>query len=154
VIFELSDSLAAALGKLAVRIEHVGSTSVPGLAVKPTIDIDVVIRSRNDLAAAIERLQRSGISIAVNFVTALKDVMHSIVCTARLFTISACARKAKKHFAGTLLYEITYECTLNLWQSIRKSSALWHLPSAPTSAPTRMQRVLLSMHFWNGDHSD
>ena len=35
--------IAAALGGLALRIEHVGSTAVPGLAAKPVIDIDVVI---------------------------------------------------------------------------------------------------------------
>jgi GrpB-like predicted nucleotidyltransferase (UPF0157 family) len=56
IFAELRDSLAVALGKLAVRIEHVGSTGVPGLAAKPTIDIDLVIRSRGDLAVAIERL--------------------------------------------------------------------------------------------------
>lgn len=36
--------LVDALGDLALRIEHVGSTSVEGLAAKPIIDIDVVIR--------------------------------------------------------------------------------------------------------------
>ena len=35
--------LAAALGEYALAIEHVGSTSVPGLAAKPIIDLDVVI---------------------------------------------------------------------------------------------------------------
>ena len=35
--------LTAALGPCALKIEHVGSTSVPGLWAKPIIDIDVVI---------------------------------------------------------------------------------------------------------------
>jgi putative glutamine amidotransferase len=35
----------AALGDHAVRLEHVGSTSVPGLAAKPTVDIQVSMRS-------------------------------------------------------------------------------------------------------------
>jgi GrpB-like predicted nucleotidyltransferase (UPF0157 family) len=47
----LGDRLAAALGPLAVGIEHVGSTAVPGLAAKPIIDLDVVIASRADLPA-------------------------------------------------------------------------------------------------------
>ncbi|MGE0599444.1 MAG: GrpB family protein [Dehalococcoidia bacterium] len=34
------------LGNNCIGIEHVGSTSVPGLAAKPIIDIDVVISSR------------------------------------------------------------------------------------------------------------
>ncbi len=42
------------------RIEHVGSTSVPGLPAKPIIDIDVVIPSRADLPDAIRRLATLG----------------------------------------------------------------------------------------------
>jgi GrpB-like predicted nucleotidyltransferase (UPF0157 family) len=38
------DRLAAALGELAVRIDHFGSTAVPGLAAKPWIDIQVGVR--------------------------------------------------------------------------------------------------------------
>ncbi|HUL53050.1 MAG TPA: GrpB family protein [Opitutaceae bacterium] len=34
-----------ALGHLALRIEHVGSTSVPGLAAKPVIDIQISVAS-------------------------------------------------------------------------------------------------------------
>lgn len=52
--------LAEALGELAAEIEHVGSTSVPGLAAKPTIDLNVRLRSADDLPAVIERLARLG----------------------------------------------------------------------------------------------
>jgi GrpB-like predicted nucleotidyltransferase (UPF0157 family) len=38
------DRLVAALGDVAVRIDHVGSTAVPGLAAKPWIDIQVAVR--------------------------------------------------------------------------------------------------------------
>lgn len=37
--------LRAALGALALRIEHVGSTAVPGLVAKPVIDIQVSVAS-------------------------------------------------------------------------------------------------------------
>lgn len=40
----------------ALGIEHVGSTSVPGLAAKPIIDMDVVVATKADVALAIERL--------------------------------------------------------------------------------------------------
>lgn len=53
---EIRARIAFAMGNLALAIEHVGSTAVPGLAAKPIIDIDVVIRSRDDLPATIERL--------------------------------------------------------------------------------------------------
>ena len=51
---------AAALGDLAVAIEHVGSTSVPGLAAKPIIDMDVAVASLAHVPAAIERLAAIG----------------------------------------------------------------------------------------------
>ncbi len=52
--------ITPALGELAAAIEHVGSTSVPGLAAKPTIDLVVRLRAAADLPAAIERLARLG----------------------------------------------------------------------------------------------
>lgn len=45
----------------AIAIEHVGSTSVPGLAAKPVLDIDVVIPSR-EIQLAITRLSSLGYS--------------------------------------------------------------------------------------------
>jgi GrpB-like predicted nucleotidyltransferase (UPF0157 family) len=42
------DRVAAALGPHALRIEHVGSTSVPGLAAKPVIDIAVAVERVDD----------------------------------------------------------------------------------------------------------
>jgi len=40
--------LAGALGARALRIEHVGSTSVPGLAAKPIVDIVVAVHDVDD----------------------------------------------------------------------------------------------------------
>lgn len=54
--------LAASLGDIAIAIEHVGSTAVPGLAAKPIIDIDVLLARSEILPAAIERLSNIGYS--------------------------------------------------------------------------------------------
>ncbi len=45
---------------LAVGMEHVGSTSVPGLAAKPVIDCDIVVARTDDVSEAIKRLERLG----------------------------------------------------------------------------------------------
>ncbi len=42
-----------------IAIEHVGSTSVPGLAAKPVTDIGIVV-ARAHVAAAIEAMERIG----------------------------------------------------------------------------------------------
>ncbi len=52
--------VAPVLGAHAVSIEHVGSTSVPGLWAKPILDIDVGIASRADLPAVIGLLAAIG----------------------------------------------------------------------------------------------
>lgn len=48
-----------ALGNTALRIEHVGSTSVRGLFAKPIIDIDVVVE-KESVDEAIRRLEAIG----------------------------------------------------------------------------------------------
>lgn len=57
---EMRAKLTDALGDLGVSIEHVGSTAVPGLAAKPILDIDVLLRSAEDLPLAIARLAALG----------------------------------------------------------------------------------------------
>ena len=56
----IRSELDFALRDLAVRIEHVGSTSVEGLSAKPVIDIDVVIRDRSVLPEVVISLQKTG----------------------------------------------------------------------------------------------
>lgn len=52
--------LRQALGERALRIEHVGSTSVPGLAAKPVVDIQVSVRGISDLADLAAGLAAAG----------------------------------------------------------------------------------------------
>ncbi|NPC44483.1 GrpB family protein [Nocardioides sp. zg-1230] len=67
---EQFDELAAVLrtalaGVASARVEHVGSTSVLGLAAKPVLDVDVIVavrdvlRSRDDLREAYAAVKRA-----------------------------------------------------------------------------------------------
>lgn len=58
----LLPGLREALGELAVAVEHVGSTSVPGLAAKPVLDIAVGLPPVPDTAALIRVLESRGYS--------------------------------------------------------------------------------------------
>ena len=52
--------LAKELGAAAVRIDHVGSTAVPGLAAKPVIDIQVSVPDVEDEGAYVAAIERCG----------------------------------------------------------------------------------------------
>ena len=57
--------IAEALGGSALRVEHIGSTSVPGLAAKPIIDILVVVRDSADESAYLAQLEAAGYVLRV-----------------------------------------------------------------------------------------
>jgi len=48
------------LGELAIAIEHVGSTSIPGIKAKPVIDIDIVIEDYDIFPRVSARLEKLG----------------------------------------------------------------------------------------------
>ena len=52
--------LAVAMGELAIRIDHHGSTAVPGLAAKPIIDIQISVASLEPLTPLVARLTPFG----------------------------------------------------------------------------------------------
>jgi GrpB-like predicted nucleotidyltransferase (UPF0157 family) len=55
-----AERIGAALGLKALRIEHVGSTSVPGLAAKPLIDVVLVVADSSDEEAYVPSLETAG----------------------------------------------------------------------------------------------
>jgi GrpB-like predicted nucleotidyltransferase (UPF0157 family) len=55
-----AERIRAALGPKALRIEHVGSTSVPGLAAKPVLDVDLVVADSSDEDAYVPELEAAG----------------------------------------------------------------------------------------------
>ena len=55
-----ADRIRAALGARVLRLEHVGSTSVPALAAKPVIDILLMVLDSSDEAAYVPSLESAG----------------------------------------------------------------------------------------------
>lgn len=56
----LMDRLLPAAGHLALRIDHVGSTSVPGLAAKDVLDLQLAVADLADADAVADRLGDAG----------------------------------------------------------------------------------------------
>lgn len=59
------DRIRAALGEKALRIDHVGSTSVPGLSAKPVIDINTSVIDTDDEDDYLPALEQAGYRLRV-----------------------------------------------------------------------------------------
>lgn len=60
VFHRIRDFVTPVIFDLLVTIEHVGSTSIPGLFAKPIVDVDVVVKTQADVQSAILRLATLG----------------------------------------------------------------------------------------------
>lgn len=108
-------SLAEALGPKAVRIEHFGSTAVPGLAAKGIIDVMVEVQDADDEAAYGPELEAHGFTIRVRqgghrmYRTADQDVhVHVFTDGSEAARIRLLFRDWLRHDAGDRrLYEGT-----------------------------------------------
>ena len=60
-----AERIAGALGKSALKIEHFGSTSVPGLAAKPIVDILVVVQDSTNESTYLPQLEAAGYILRV-----------------------------------------------------------------------------------------
>jgi GrpB-like predicted nucleotidyltransferase (UPF0157 family) len=62
---EVAARIRQALGPVAVVVEHVGSTSVPGLAAKPFLDVLLLVPDPGDESAYVPQLEAAGFLLHV-----------------------------------------------------------------------------------------
>ena len=62
---QLAAKVQAALGPQVLALDHVGSTSVPGLRAKPVIDIDLTVADGADEAAYVPQLKHHGFELVI-----------------------------------------------------------------------------------------
>src|SRR5689334_25340917 len=66
VLFEReAERIRTALGEKVVLLEHVGSTSVPGLAAKPVIDILLEVPDSDEEDAYVPALEAAGYRLVI-----------------------------------------------------------------------------------------
>ena len=58
-------NIRRALGDRVLELEHVGSTSVPGLLAKPVLDIDLVVLDSADEQAYLPALEAAGYTLTI-----------------------------------------------------------------------------------------
>jgi GrpB-like predicted nucleotidyltransferase (UPF0157 family) len=60
-----AEHVRATLGDRALRIEHVGSTSIPGLAAKPIIDMLLVVADSSTEASYVPSMEHQGYTLRI-----------------------------------------------------------------------------------------
>jgi len=62
---QLAQQIRAALGDSLLLLEHVGSTSVPGLSAKPIIDMVLAVADSSDESAYVKPLEKKGYTLRI-----------------------------------------------------------------------------------------
>jgi GrpB-like predicted nucleotidyltransferase (UPF0157 family) len=101
----LRSRIWTALGDVLLSAEPVGSTSVPGLAAKPIIDISIVVSEGSDVQTGISRLATLGYmhrdDLGVD--EKLSPIRMACPCT-----ICTCVPEIALRLPTILRFEITY----------------------------------------------
>jgi GrpB-like predicted nucleotidyltransferase (UPF0157 family) len=97
----LASRVTDALGDLVLTVEHIGSTAVPGLAAKPIIDLDVVLKSSTDLPEGIRLLAGIGYVHEGDLGIPGREAFRSPVDNPRhhLYLLGAGATDVRRHLA-------------------------------------------------------
>lgn len=56
----IGDALRSALGETALRIDHIGSTSIPGIAAKPIIDVQISVAALEPMSVYQQAIESIG----------------------------------------------------------------------------------------------
>jgi GrpB-like predicted nucleotidyltransferase (UPF0157 family) len=62
---EVSHRVRSALGVRALHVEHVGSTSVPGMPAKPVVDVDLLVADPDDEDSYVPALNQVGFVLRI-----------------------------------------------------------------------------------------
>lgn len=97
----LAARVRALLKARVARVEHIGSTSVPGLAAKPILDIDVVVRAAADLEPSIRELEKAGYRYEGDLGVAGRETLRRPPDSAphHLYLLVEGSRELRRHLA-------------------------------------------------------
>lgn len=87
---EIAGELKDIFGGAAITIEHVGSTAVPGMAGKPTIDILIFLQDIATADAASNKMQKAGYDALGEYVKAgarlfVREINNVRICNVHVF---------------------------------------------------------------------
>ena len=105
--------IVAAVGGKAIRIDHIGSTSIPGFVAKPIIDIDLSVKDVDDEEDYLPAL------IATAYQLRVGEPGHRMVRTANLGVHVHCCTTGSGRERRHLLLETGFAATRRtVWPTV------------------------------------
>jgi len=99
----IKEELLTVLNNYIIAIEHIGSTSVEGLAAKPIIDIDIIIKDYNSFETIKEKLDQVGYThegdLGIKDRQAFKYVDKPHLMKHNLYVCPEYSEELKRHIA-------------------------------------------------------
>jgi GrpB-like predicted nucleotidyltransferase (UPF0157 family) len=111
----IREELLSVFAPMLVTIEHIGSTSVPGLAAKPVIDVLLGTRSREDIESKIKPLGEIGYSYVPKY---------EIEIPTRRYFVKASATSLRVHLHAVELSSRIWQAHLAFRDRLRADAPL------------------------------
>lgn len=123
---KIKNILIISLADIIIDVEHVGSTSVEGLASNPIIDIDIIIPTYNCFNIVLKQLKRLGYRYeenkSINDMRVFKYVGNDNLMEHNLFICSRGSKELKKHLALRTYLKENKDC-LKKYNDIKLEAA-------------------------------
>lgn len=150
----IREELLHVLSPCIMEIEHIGSTSVPGLAAKPILDILVGARSLTAIESKIPDLVSAGYEYVARYERELPNRRYFVKSTGPLrvhvhaMELGSAFWMEHLAFRNLLRSGTCFVPTARFGRPIRNSSLVWRRNIHRTRAPIRRQRGLSSSRHW------
>jgi GrpB-like predicted nucleotidyltransferase (UPF0157 family) len=137
-LFEREDRrIRAALGDRVVRLEHTGSTSMPGLAAKPVIDMTLIVPDSSDEDSYVPDLE------AVGYVLRIREPdwhEHRVFKGPTRTSTSTSFRRTRRNSSGWSAFATGSGRTTRIATSTNERSVSWLPGNGSTSSTMRTRR--------------
>lgn len=117
-----ANRIRSVLGNKALQIEHVGSTSVPGLCAKPIIDMLLVVKDSADELSYVPALESAGYILRIrnpsgSNTACSKDPIPTSICM--------CSVRAHQRLIECYVFEIGCGLMMLIETNMHKLSETW-----------------------------
>ncbi len=111
------------LGKNALEIHHVGSTSIPGMSAKPIVDVLAIVGSLARVDGSKQEFQKLGYTLRKDYVTTMSRMLEKFKGSTKLYNIHLLPKShpEARRLLDTKNYFIAHPAEVRKYETLKKS---------------------------------